>query len=138
MPGPRYGPRERVREGAALARADAALVVFAVAGKVGQSALDRLRIAGYEAVVHVPDDPLPVDDVRRRHLVGLEAVGDLALAVVRDGQRPVAARAQELHDVLALLIHGHGEDLHAAVVQARGDVVEHRQLLLAGYAPRRP
>src|SRR6266540_4237070 len=109
-----------------------------VSGDFQQAALDGRGVLGHETRVDVADDARPIDHVRGRHLLGLQALGDETVWVVRHRERPAAVAAQELVDVGALLVDRDRQDLDALALEPARHRVQHGELLLTGRAPRSP
>ena len=83
------------------------------------------------------DPPLPVEDVRLRHLGDPVAAGHVARAVLEHRERQ-RVRAHEATRVGGEVVVVDAEEDDAAAAVARPVTLEHGGLALARFAPRRP
>ena len=100
--------------------------------------LELCRVGGLEARVHVAHEAVAIDQVRRRHLLGRVAARDRALGIVHHARSSAASGAETspcCRDPRPALT---ADDLEAAAAVLLVQRLEHRQLLLAGRAPRGP
>ena len=105
-------------------------------------AIARLELAGEAGIgdraAEVRDhSPLPVEDVRLRHLGNPVAAGHVARAVLEHGERQ-CVRAHEATRVGAEVVVVDAEEDDATAAVGRPVTLEHGGLALARFAPRRP